>query len=93
MEEKKQNVQEEKKSITIPFEEYEQLRTDNARLKDTCNRLFEQGRQMNEALIEKRLSFLFKVVENSVNFSDGFVENCVNEIEESLTIPKEENNK
>lgn len=93
MEEKKQNVQEEKKSITIPFEEYEQLRTDNARLKDTCNRLFEQGRQMNEALIEKRLSFLFKVVENSVNFSDRFVENCVNEIEESLTIPKEENNK
>lgn len=93
MEEKKQNVQEEKKSITIPFEEYEQLRTDNARLKDTCNRLFEQGRQINEALIEKRISFLFKVVENSVNFSDGFVESCVNEIEESLTIPKEENNK
>ena len=39
----------------------------------------------------KRLDYLFKVVENANTFKDGdFLNSCMDEIKEALTIPREE---
>lgn len=71
-------------------------------LNDACNQLWQQNRQLikqNSELerfaINKRLDFLFKVLEFSGKFSSDFVISCTNEIEEAMTVtsekePKEE---
>lgn len=87
MEENK--TKQEEKTITIPFAEYEKLVTENKSREIAYNNLLQQARQMNEALSEKRMVMLFRVVENSVQFSDEFVERCSKEIEEALTISEE----
>ena len=54
--------------------------------------------EMNQFISNKRMEYLFKVVEISNNykssdypcFDRGFVEECLTEIQEALTIPKEE---
>ena len=60
----------------------------------------QQMQQMDFALQTKRMDYLLKVVElhnncklNICNFSTDFVEECIAEIQESLTIPKEEEKK
>lgn len=70
----------EKKKLT-----YEQLN-------DACNQLWQQNRQLakrNQELeqfaMNKRLDYLFKVVEFSKMFSSDFVVNCTSEIEEVMT--------
>lgn len=87
MEENK--TKQEEKTITISFAEYEKLVTENKSKEIAYNNLLQQARQMNEALSEKRMAMLFRVVENSVQFSDEFVEKCAKEIEEALTIEEE----
>jgi len=74
------------KTITIPFAEYEKLVTENKSREIAYNNLLQQARQMNDALSEKRMAMLFRVVENAVQFNEVFVEKCKNEIEEALTI-------
>ena len=39
----------------------------------------------------KRLDYLFKVVENGKVFKQEFLEKCITEIEELMTVPEEEN--
>lgn len=77
------NMEEGKKKLT-----YEQLN-------DTCNQLWLQNRQLavknrelEQFVMNKRLDYLFKVVEYSSSFSSDFVVSCSNEIEEALTIPQ-----
>ena len=73
----------EKKKLT-----YEQLN-------DVCNQLWMQNRQLTsknreleQFALNKRLEYLFKVLEYSNNFTSDFVVSCSNEIEEALTIPQ-----
>ena len=63
-------------------------------LNDACNQLWQQNRQLvartkelEQFALNKRLDYLFRIVENSKMFSDDFIENCINEIEEAMTIP------
>ena len=56
--------------------------------------------EMNFMLQNKRMECLFKVVElynnsrlNICNFETEFVKNCITEIQESLTIPEQEEGK
>ena len=63
--------------------------------------LHKQMQEMNFMLQNKRMECLFRVVEITNNykqsdypcFDRGFVEECVAEIQESLTIPQEEEKK
>lgn len=63
--------------------------------------LHKQMQEMNFMLQNKRMDYLFRVVEiaNRSNvseyacFAKDFVENCITEIQESLTIPKQEEEK
>lgn len=59
--------------------------------------LHKQMQEMNFMLQNKRMEYLFRVVElhnndrvNICNFETEFVQNCVAEIQDSLTIPQEE---
>lgn len=69
-------------------------------LENVCHQLSEQSRNLYQKLQEsnmsnlfKRLDYLFAVVENSKEFPSEFVENCVHEIMESMTLPEETENK
>ena len=61
--------------------------------------LHRQMAEMNAMLQTKRLDYLFKVVEiandstGAFNFRVDFVTSCIEEIQESLTIPQDENTK
>lgn len=65
-------------------------------LNDACNQLWQQNKQFvarNRELeafaMNKRLDYLFKVLELSNQFSSDFVENCAVEIEQAMTIPQD----
>ena len=62
--------------------------------------LHKQMQEMHFMLQNKRMDYLFKVVElhnngrlNICNFETEFVQNCIAEIQESLTIPEQEEEK
>lgn len=38
----------------------------------------------------KRLDYLFKIIENATMFDEAFVDQCVEEIKELMTLPSEE---
>lgn len=64
-------------------------------LLNVANQLQQQNMQLRKALQEvnysntfKRLDYLFKVMEFPEMFSDTFVENCTKEIEDTMTIPE-----
>ena len=64
-------------------------------LNEVCNQLFQQNQQLRKELQEmnavnmfKRLDYLFKVVELASTFKDSdFINSCMDEIKEALTIP------
>lgn len=65
-------------------------------LNDACNQLWQQNKQLvarNRDLeafaMNKRLDYLFKVLELSNQFSSDFVGNCAVEIEQAMTIPQD----
>lgn len=65
-------------------------------LNDACNQLWQQNKQLikrNKELetfaMNKRLDYLFKVLELSNQFSSDFVVNCSSEIEQAMTIPQD----
>lgn len=67
-------------------------------LNDACNQLWQQNRQLmvknkelEQLVMNKRLDYLFKVIENSDKFKSVFVVECTNEIEEALGVSQEEN--
>ncbi len=70
-------------------------------LNDACNQLFQQNqyllkqvKELNTINCYKRLDYLFKVVELATTFKDAdFVNNCIDEIKEAMTLAPEEENK
>lgn len=65
-------------------------------LNDACNQLWQQNKQLvarNRELetfvMNKRLDYLFKVLELSNQFSSDFVVNCSSEIEQAMTISQD----
>lgn len=87
------NKVEEVKAVEPTLEDYkkafEVLKAQNVQLR---RQLY--NTDMNNMF--KRLDYLFKVVKYNVEFSDKFVDSCITEIEELMTLPKEseeENNK
>lgn len=65
-------------------------------LNDACSQLWQQNKQLvtrNRELetfaMNKRLDYLFKVLELSNKFSSDFVGNCASEIEQAMTIPQD----
>lgn len=68
-------------------------------LNDTCAQLYQQNqnlvrqlRQMDMSNMFKRLDYLFMVLANASVIKDAdFIDRCVNEIKDALTIQSEDN--
>lgn len=66
------------------------------KLENIAHQLSEQAKQLymklqaaNMSNMFKRLDYLFKVVENGHMFKQDFLEKCIAEIEEIMTVPEE----
>lgn len=87
---------EENKTKTVEMKS-EQKKLSYEELNDIARQLSQQNQQlyaqlqranMNNAI--KRMDYLFKVIENGAMFNPEFLDNCISEIEESLTIREED---
>ena len=73
---------------------YEQLENIAHQLSEQAKQLYMKLQAANMSNMFKRLDYLFKVVENGHMFNQGFLEKCIAEIEEIMTVPEEtEDNK
>lgn len=72
---------------------YEELENVATQLSQQNQQLYARLQQADMANMLSRLKFLFKVVENAVNFPDEFVAKCVTEIMDIMTIPEVEDTK
>lgn len=78
-----------KEAGKIPYEQLEQL----AKQLSAQNReLFQRLQQVSVENIFKRLDYLFRVVEHSVEFPESFVSDCITEIMTTMTLPKQDEN-
>lgn len=74
------------------------LDNQNRNMQAYIEKVHEQLRQMSMSLQTKRMDYLFKVVEAANNkltngqygFDSEFVQKCIEEIQESLTIPEDQ---
>lgn len=74
----------------------EQKKLTYEQLNDACNQLWQQNKQLvkrnkelEQFVMNKRLDYLFKVLECSKEFSSDFIRNCASEIEEAITVPQD----
>ena len=68
---------------------YEQLEALAHQLSDQSRKLYMQLQEANKTNLFERLNYLFKVLKYSGSFRIEFVDKCVSEIEELMTIPEE----
>lgn len=68
---------------------YEQLENVAHQLSEQAKQLYMKLQAANMSNIFKRLDYLFKVVENGHMFKQDFLEKCIAEIEEIMTVPEE----
>lgn len=71
---------------------YEQLEQVAHQLSEQARQLYGQLQKSNLSNMFKRLDYLFKVVENSHMFKQDFLDRCVKEIEDIMTVPEEPEN-
>lgn len=90
MEEQKEKVIKMQPEVERPEKmSYEQLENVAHQLSEQAKQLYMQLQNSNMSNMFKRLDYLFKVVENSHMFKLDFVNKCINEIEDFMTIPEE----
>ena len=68
---------------------YEQLEIIAHQLSEQTKQLYMKLQAANMGNMFKRLDYLFKVVENGHIFKQDFLEKCIAEIEELMTVPEE----
>lgn len=68
---------------------YEQLENVAHQLSEQAKQLYMKLQAANMSNMFKRLDYLFKVVENGHMFKQDFLEKCIAEIEEIITVPEE----
>ena len=71
---------------------YEQLENIAHQLSEQNKQLYMKLQATNMSNMFKRLDYLFKVVENGHMFKQDFLEKCITEIEEIMTVPEESEN-
>ena len=69
---------------------YEQLENVAHQLSEQAKQLYMKLQAANMSNMFKRLDYLFKVVENGHMFKQDFLDKCIAEIEELMTVPEEE---
>ena len=69
---------------------YEQLENIAHQLSEQAKQLYAKLQEANMVNMFKRLDYLFKVVENAYAFNEEFVDKCVTEIKDLMTVPETE---
>ena len=69
---------------------YEELNDMAMQLSQQNQQLYAQLQRVNMNNMFRRLDYLFEVVKNGAMFSPEFLDNCIQEIEETMTITEEE---
>lgn len=93
MEEQKKKVVEMKPQMQKPEKmSYEQLENVAHQLSEQNRQLFAKVQELNMTNVFKRLDYLFKVVENGHMFKQNFLEKCITEIENLMTVSEQEEN-
>lgn len=64
------------------------LKQEEAKLINQSRMMSEKIQSLYDALNYRRLDYLFKVVEHADKFNSEFVVTCVEEIEQTLTVPE-----
>ena len=91
MEEQKKKIVEMKSQVQRPEKmSYEQLENVAHQLSEQAKQLYMKLQAANMGNMFKRLDYLFKVVENGHMFKQDFLEKCIAEIEELMTVPEQE---
>lgn len=67
---------------------YEQLENVAHQLSEQSRQLYMKLQAANMNNMFKRLDYLFKVVENGHMFKQDFLDKCINEIEDIMTVPE-----
>lgn len=94
-------MEEQKKAMSVNINQKSKVNKENKltyeQLNDACNQLLQQNRQLiqrsrelEQFALNKRLDYLFKIIEFNKMFSSDFVVSCTEEIEQAMTIPQEE---
>lgn len=81
----KETPQKDPKKLT-----YDELENIAQQLSNQNRELYMKVQELNAENMFKRLDYLFKVVENEISFPQTFINNCVEEIQDMMTLPKEE---
>ena len=68
---------------------YEQLENIAHQLSEQAKQLYMKLQAANMSNMFKRLDYLFKIVENGHMFKQDYLEKCIAEIEELMTVPEE----
>lgn len=71
---------------------YEQLEQVAHQLSEQARQLYIKLQESNVNNVFKRLNYLFKIVENGHMFSQDFLDKCIKEIEDIMTVPEEPEN-
>lgn len=91
MEEQKKKVVEIKSQMQRPEKmSYEQLENVAHQLSEQNRQLFAKVQELNMTNVFKRLDYLFKVVESGHMFKQDFLEKCITEIENLMTVSEQE---
>lgn len=91
MEEQKKKVVEMKSQMQRPEKmSYEQLENVAHQLSEQNRQLFAKVQELNMTNVFKRLDYLFKVVESGHMFKQDFLEKCITEIENLMTVSEQE---
>lgn len=69
---------------------YEQLEYVAHQLSEQNKQLYMKLQEVSNTNVFKRLDYLFKVVENSTNFDSSFLNKCISEVVDIMTIPESE---
>lgn len=80
---------ENKQRINTEKLSYEELSNVCNQLDTKCRQLSQQLYQLQQSQALLRLEFLFKIIDKKDSFDNDFVDNCINEIKEIMTIKEE----
>ena len=68
---------------------YEELNDIASQLSQQNQQLYQQLQRANMNNMFKRLDYLFKVVENGHMFNSEFLDKCISEIEDTITVEED----
>ena len=71
---------------------YEELENIAHQLSEQSRVLMQKLQEANMSNMFKRLDYLFKIIEFEHMFDDNFIDKCIKEVQDMISIPEEEPN-